>query len=103
MRHLATGAGHLRDGRARGSPFIKVKPCPIRPDETLGITVMSDRDVARYFGRGEWAGLKIDEQRDDGKTEAADRDGPPFPCSSNCSIRQNSARERRPGGTPKTP
>jgi hypothetical protein len=35
MRNFSTGAGHLRDARTFGSEFVKVKPCPVRPDETL--------------------------------------------------------------------
>ena len=44
--HLSTGGGYLRDDRALGSSFVKVKTCTISPDEILWIAVVSDRHVS---------------------------------------------------------
>ena len=79
VRHLSTGGGYLRDDRSLGSKVVKVKTCTISPNEILWIAVVSDRDVARHCGHRKRAGLKIDEQRDDGKSQAAASGRPGFP------------------------
>ena len=47
--------------QTRRSVFVKVKPCPVRPDEVFLKPSWVTCDVARYFRWRERARLKIDE------------------------------------------
>jgi hypothetical protein len=67
LRYFSAGGRYLRDDVARGSGFVKVKACPVRPHQIFWIAVVSDLDIPRYLGRGQRARLKIDERRDDDK------------------------------------
>src|ERR1700704_1598100 len=79
MGHFSSGGRHLRDSSTRRPGLVKVKSSPIRPHQSLWITVVSDRDISRYFGKWEWARLKIDKQRDyeESQGAASDRPAPP--------------------------
>src|SRR5580693_5690400 len=78
-RHLSTGSGNLRDVQTRRCVFVKVKSCPVRPDEVFLTTAVGDRDIARYFGWRERARVKINERRDEDKAEATDSGRPTLP------------------------
>src|SRR6266699_1287376 len=79
VHYLSTGAGHLHDVRTRGGDLVSVKPRAVRTDQILLIAVVSDRYVARYYGRREWARLQIDKYCCHEKNKAAASGCPRLP------------------------
>src|SRR5579864_1039020 len=79
MRDLSARDGNLCHAETFGTEFTKVESRSVCPDQVLLATVVSNRNIARYFRRREWARLQVDEYREEEKSETGASDCPRFP------------------------